>query len=184
MRSIPIAAANAPAEEHRLERDVQRARPFGHPFARRAEREEHGEGEGVDVRRLRGQDVGERREESRSCPVPPDCSAPGDVAGGTAAPVGSSSASTSSPWTTSVIRRSTPVEARKPDPVRSAAKTNATTIAADTRWRATSATSSPVHPIVGREPGHEGVVAEVPAGEHHAAGETGEAAGDESAAPP
>ena len=59
---------------------------------------------------------------------------------------GMSSASTRSAWTSSVIRRSTPVAARKLDPVRRAAKTNAVGIATRTRLRATRATSKPSQP--------------------------------------
>ena len=49
-------------------------------------------------------------------------------------------------WTTSAIRRSTPVAARKPLPVRSAAKTSAMGMATSGRSRASSATSSPCQP--------------------------------------
>jgi hypothetical protein len=66
---------------------------------------------------------------------------------------GASNASTRSDRTTSTIDRSTPVAARKPEPVRSAPNTKATGMHASGRLRATSATSRPSHPTLLENPG-------------------------------
>ena len=88
---------------------------------------------------------------------------------------GMSRASTSSAWTTSVIWRSTPVAARKLDPVRRAANTNAVGIATRTRLRASEGDEQAVPAVVARVPDGEAVAGR-PAGQQHGAGEAGEAA--------
>ncbi len=71
----PESGAEGAGEEHPLDRDVQRAGPLRHPFARGGEQEHHRQLEGTDVQGVRTEDVTEGIHD-----VPPSRAAAGAAA--------------------------------------------------------------------------------------------------------